>query len=142
MISKKVMGLSLYRKLCLKPPIVSPFDNFFTSTADSSRPTVIRRPSSSNSCVDMIEKPIVIELDSDQWNIFRGVYWTLSNIVDGVFCKSSYWLEVANSILDVWQGTKVTANVSFPRHFLSQEKFVNGNILNGQNVFFIFLRSV
>ena len=54
------------------------FSNFLTSIADSKHQDV--KPLYSNSSTDGIEETIIIKIDCDQWNIYRGVFGTLSNI--------------------------------------------------------------
>ena len=47
---------------------------------------------------DGIEKMTVIETDSGEWNIFRAVFRTMSNLWDGVFCENSYKLKAAKHL--------------------------------------------
>ena len=35
----------------------------------------------------------VTEIDSNQWNIFRGLFRMPSNVLDGTFCKITCWVK-------------------------------------------------
>ena len=65
--------------------LASLFANILTSASDTSQRDV--RLTSSNSSADGIEKATVIEIASDQWNVFRGVFRTCQTSKMELFVK-------------------------------------------------------